>query len=506
MALILTLALQSAVPPFATDMYTPAFPRVTADLATSASLVGVTLTTFFVGMGLGQLLGGPLSDQRGRRMPLILGGLVCTLGAVGCALAPSVWFLIVFRIVQGFGGGVAAVVARAVLVDVAHGDVLARVMSIMMAIGGLAPMVAPVLGGAVLTLGGTWRTVFWFLVGFGLSMMITAVMFVPESLPGDRRHRGGLAQFATGLSQVLRIRSFVGYTLTASLSGFTMMAYIANSSYVLQVQKGLHPMPFALFFASTALSQILLSIVNAKIVGRFRPRTLIGFGLTLSAFAVAALTIGVFALHTPLLLTCAGFLVLMGIQAFIFGNASALAAGEAPHVAGAASAVLGVVQAAALAISAPLASSGGGVTARPMIWVMIAGVAGSLFSYLVVARPPSAGRRVESSPTGGEVPVGLQYLVVANHTLGGQELLDAISDRMSRGRARILDSRPGHAVDSSHQRLQRAQRRLPRRARPAAQRRRHCNPRPSYRRGRVQPRHRTGPSERDRCHRRWRRL
>ena len=397
-SLVLTLALQSAVPPFATDMYTPAFPRVTADLATSASLVGVTLTTFFLGMGLGQLLGGPLSDQRGRRMPIILGGLICTIGAVGCAVAPSVGMLVVFRVVNGFGGGVAAVVARAVVVDVARGDLLAKVMSILMALGGLAPMVAPVVGGAVLTAGGTWRTVFWVLVGFGVLMVLTAIVFVPESLPRERRHGGGLRQFSSGLRQVLRIRLFVGYALTAALSGFTMMAYIANSSYVLQEMKGLQPMPFALFFAGTALTQVLLSIVNARIVGRFRPRTLIGFGLTLAAVAVAALAVGVLALDTPLLLTCAGFLVLMAAQAFVFGNASALAVGQARHVAGAASAVLGVAQAVAMATAAPLASSGGGVTAEPMIWVMIAGVAGSLFAYLVLARP-SGDHTIEPSPS-----------------------------------------------------------------------------------------------------------
>jgi MFS transporter, DHA1 family, multidrug resistance protein len=388
-SLVLTLALQSAVPPFATDMYTPAFPQVTTDLATSASLVGLTLTTFFLGMALGQLLGGPLSDQRGRRMPMIVGGLICTLGAVGCALAPSIGFLVASRIVQGFGGGLAAVVARAVVVDVAKGDLLAKVMSIMMAIGGLAPMVAPVVGGVVLTFGGTWRTVFWCLVGFGLLMMITAIVLVPESLPRERRHGGGLRQFTSGLSQVLRIRLFVGYMLTAVLSGFTMMAYIANSSYVLQEQKGLRPLPFALFFASTALAQVLLSVINARIVGRFQPRTLIGFGLTISTFAVAALTVGVFALDTPLLLTCAGFLVLMAVQGLIFGNASALAADQARQVAGAASAVLGVAQAVAMAVAAPLASSGGATTAVPMIWVMIVGIVGSLFSFLVLARTRS---------------------------------------------------------------------------------------------------------------------
>ena len=396
--LIVTLALQSAVPPFATDMYTPAFPQVTADLVTSASLVGLTLTTFFLGMALGQLLGGPWSDQRGRRMPMIVGGLLCTVGAIGCVFAPSIWFLITFRVVQGFGGGLAAVVARAVVVDVAKGDVLAKVMSILMALGGLAPMVAPVLGGVVLTLGGTWRTVFWFLVGFGLLMVITAIAVRARVAAAGASSRRRSASVHLRSERGGTDRVFVGYVLTASLSGFTMMAYIANSSYVLQEQKGLQPLPFALFFASTALAQVLLSIVNAKIVGRFRPRTLIGFGLTLSAFAVAALAVGVFALGTPLLLTCAGFLVLMAVQAFIFGNASALAAGQARHVAGAASAVLGVVQAVALAVSAPLASSGGSVTAVPMIWVMIVGVAGSLFAYLVLARS-SADRTIESSPT-----------------------------------------------------------------------------------------------------------
>jgi len=322
-ALILALALQTAVPPFATDMYTPAFPRVTADLSTEASQVGLTMTTFFLGLATGQLLGGPISDQRGRRGPMVIGGLICTLGAIGCALAPSIGLLIVARIVQGFGGGLAAVVARAVVVDVAKGDLLAKVMSILMALGGLAPMVAPVLGGAILTLGGTWRTVFWFLVGFGLLMMIAAVVFVPESLPRDQRHRGGLRQFASGLGEVVKVRLFVGYTLTAALSGFTMLAYIANSSYVLQVMKGLRPMPFALFFASTALAQVLLSILNAKLVGRFRPRALIGLGLGISALAVLALSLSVWVFDTPLVLTCAGFLVLMAAQAFIFGNASA---------------------------------------------------------------------------------------------------------------------------------------------------------------------------------------
>ncbi|HET9127442.1 MAG TPA: Bcr/CflA family efflux MFS transporter [Propionibacteriaceae bacterium] len=382
--LIGTIALQTAVPPFATDMYTPAFPRVTADLSTTASLIGLTLTAFFLGFAAGQLTGGPWSDQAGRRTPLIVGGLVCMLGALGCALAPTVWVLVVARIVQGVGGGIAAAVARAVVVDVARGDLLARVMSILQALGGLAPMIAPVIGALVITVS-TWRTVFWVLTGLGATMALTAVWFIPETLAPERRHAGGLRRSASGITEVLRSRLFIGYMLTATFSGFTMMGYIANSSYVLQEMKGLAPITFSLFFASTALSQVLLSILNARLIGRVRPRTLIAAGLISSSAAVTVLTVGVLALNTPLILTCAGFLVLMASQAFVFGNAGALAALEVPHIAGAAAAVQGVAGALAMATSAPLASAGGGRTALPMIAVMLVGALIALGSFTLIS-------------------------------------------------------------------------------------------------------------------------
>lgn len=389
--LIGTIALQTAVPPFATDMYTPAFPRVTVDLATSAGLVGLTLTAFFLGFAAGQLAGGPWSDQRGRRTPLITGGVVCLAGAVGCALAPSIWWLVAARVVQGVGGGIAAAVARAVVVDVARGDRLARVMSILQALGGLAPMVAPVAGALVITVG-TWREVFWVLAGLGALMVLTAVWFVPETLPPERRHDGGLRRSLAGIGEVLRVRPFVGYALTATFSGFTMMGYIANSSYVLQEMKGMAPIPFSLFFASTALSQVLLSILNARLIGRFRPRVLIAVGLGGSAAAVTALSVGVLFWDTPLLLTCGGFLVVMAAQAFIFGNAGALAAMEVTRVAGAAAAVQGVAGALAMAVSAPLASSGGGDTAVPMVAVMVAGIIVSITSFLLLTRRRTSAR------------------------------------------------------------------------------------------------------------------
>ncbi len=378
--LIGAIALQTAIPPFATDMYTPAFPRVTSDLGTTASLIGLTLTAFFVGFAAGQLVGGPWSDQRGRRLPLVVGGLVCLAGALACALAPSIWVLLASRVVQGFGGGIATAVARAVIVDVARGDQLARVMSVLQAIGGLAPMVAPVAGALIITVA-PWRAIFWALVAFGALMVLSALRFVPETLPPERRHSGGFRRSVSGIGEVIRKRAFVAYMLTSAFSGFTMMGYIANATYVLQSMKGMAPLPYSLFFASTALTQVLLSVVNARLIGRVRPRTLITVGLVASALAVTTLALGVLLWHTPLVLTCVGFLVLMSVQAFIFGNSGALAAGSVTHVAGSAAAVQGVATASAWALAAPLASAGGGVTAVPMIIVMLVGITGSLTSF-----------------------------------------------------------------------------------------------------------------------------
>lgn len=383
--LVVALAVQNAVPPFATDMYSPAFPQVAQDLATSATAVGLTLTAFFVGMGLGQVVGGAVSDQRGRRRPLIVGGVVCSLGAVVCALAPSIAVLMIGRFMQGMGGGVSAVVGRAVVVDVARGDRLAQIMSILMAVGGLAPMIAPVAGGAVLSVA-SWRAVFWCLVVFGLLMTIMAAVFVPESLPVERRQAGGLRRFASGVGELVRHRSYLGYMLTSSFSSFAMFAYIASSSFVLQEIKGLSPMAFSLFFAATAGSQMLLSVVNARIVGRIRPRRLIGMGLSASTIGVAVVAFSVLLLDVALVPLCIGFVLLMSAQALVFGNASALSLGTVRHVAGVASALLGLVQAVANAASAPLASSGGGTTAVPMVAVMVVGVVGAWSSYMLVGR------------------------------------------------------------------------------------------------------------------------
>lgn len=401
--LVIALALQNAVPPFATDMYSPAFPQVATDLGASAAAVGLTLTVFFIGMAAGQVLGGAVSDQVGRRRPVLAGGAVCALGAVVCALAPSITVLMVGRVLQGLGGGCAAAVGRAVLVDVAHGPRLASVMSVLMAVGALAPMIAPVAGGAVLSVA-TWRAVFWCLVGFGVVMMLAAALLIPETLPAASRHGGGVARFVSGARGLATHRVFVGYMVTSAFSGFAMFAYISDSSFVLQEMHGLSPMAFSVFFAATAACQMVVSVLNARLVVHHSPRRLIGCGLTGSALGAVTVATAVLA-GLPVVVLCAGFVLVMASQGLVFANASSLALSAVPGAAGVASAFLGVAQAGANAVSAPLASSGGGTSALPMVLVMAVGVVGAWCSYLLVGRA-SQGRARRAGSSRPRLPGG----------------------------------------------------------------------------------------------------
>ena len=369
-ALLITLAVQNAVPPMATDMYSAAFPQITADLATNSTMLGFTLTTFFVGYASGQVLGGAISDQIGRRRPIIAGGIIALVGSMICVFTPNIWVLLVGRVFQGLGGGVASSVARA--------------MSLIQAIVGFAPMLAPVIGAFIIT-HATWRVVFWALAAFTLLMAALAWFVVPESLPKERRHPGGISRFFQGLVQVVRIRPFVGFMLTNAFSSFCMFGYISNATYVLQGPLGLSPMAFAWVFAFNALLSTGFALVNVRLISHFTPRTLIITGLVIAATGVVTLAISTFLLDLPLILTCVGFALIMTANAFIFGNAGARAMSEAREHAGTASSVMGVCQSIANGIAAPLATSGGD-SAVPMVLVMIVGSAGAWFAFWVIAR------------------------------------------------------------------------------------------------------------------------
>jgi DHA1 family bicyclomycin/chloramphenicol resistance-like MFS transporter len=384
-ALVATVVFLTAIAPLATDMYVPAFPRVAADLGGTATQVQLTLTTFFVGMALGQLIGGPVSDQRGRRRPLLIAVLVMTLASVACAVAPSIGVMMTARLAQGFAGGWAMVIGRAVIVDLATGAQLVRVLNVIAGVGGIAPIVGPLLGAVILQLS-HWRVSFWVVAALGVVMTVCVLAAIPETLPPNRRHGGGLRAFVRAGRQVLRNRQYVGYLVVSGSAMGALFAYVATSAFVLQSMNGMSPIAYSIDFAANAGGMTVAALIAARLAGRVATRTVILVGQIAALASGVAMLVGAIWFDTPLLVVIISFFALMSAQGLIGGNAGALASAEVPDHPGTGSALLGFVQWVAAGTIAPIAGLGGEHTAVPMAVLMIAGAAVSMVGLLVLAR------------------------------------------------------------------------------------------------------------------------
>ena len=384
--LVATVVFLTAIAPLATDMYVPAFPRVAADLSATATQVQLTLTTFFVGMALGQLIGGPISDQRGRRRLLIASVAVMTVASAACALAPTIAIMMVARFVQGFAGGWAMVIGRAVIVDLATGARLVRVLNVIAAVGGIAPIVGPLIGAVILQLS-DWRVSFWTVAALGAVMIVAVLVAVPETLPRERRHGGGLRTFTVAGRQVLRNRSYVGYLVVSGSAMGALFAYVATSAFVLQSMNGLSPIAYSIDFAANAAGMTVAALVAARLAGRVATRKVILVGQIAALAAGVGMLIGALWFDTPLIVALVCFFVLMTAQGLIGPNGGALASAEVPEHPGTGSALLGFVQWVAAGTIAPIAGLGGEDTAVPMALLMIVGAAVSMIGLLVLARP-----------------------------------------------------------------------------------------------------------------------
>ncbi|GAA3247776.1 multidrug effflux MFS transporter [Pseudonocardia petroleophila] len=374
---ITVLALLTSIAPLATDMYLPALPRVVDDLGTTASGVQLTLTAFLVGLALGQLVIGPLSDARGRRPLLLIGASVCALAGLGAAFAPTVGVLVGARFVQGFAGAAGIVLARAVIVDRTSGRRTAQLFTLMMAINGVAPVVAPLVGSGLVDPIG-WRGIFVVLAGLAVLMVVGVLVAVPESLPVERRRTGGLRRTAADIASVLRRGPYVAWTLVLALSFSTMFAYISGSSFVLQDVLGLSTVGYAAAFASNAAGLVLVSVLGARWDVDPRRKATIGVAILVTA---AAALLAVTAAGAPVWPVLVLLFLAVSSLGLIMGNATALATGHARDVAGTASALLGAGQFGLGAAVSPLVGS----SASAMAAVML-GASGLAVIALVTAR------------------------------------------------------------------------------------------------------------------------
>ncbi|QFG20547.1 multidrug effflux MFS transporter [Actinomadura sp. WMMB 499] len=363
--LVAVLGALTAIAPLSTDLYLPALPEVADDLSTGASLAQLTLTGCLIGLALGQAVAGPLSDALGRRRPLLAGMVVYAVASLLCAVAPTVETLVGARFVQGAAGAAGIVIARAIVRDLYQGVAAARFFSMLMLVTGLAPILAPVIGGQLLRVV-PWPGLFAALAAVGVLLFFAALLGLRETLPAGERQAGGVRATLGTFGSLLHDRSFVGYVLTIGLSFAAMFVYISGSPFVLQDVYGLSAQEFSTAFGVNAVGIMIAGQVGGRLAGRVPLTRLLAAGLAIVLAGGALLLVAVLAgLGLPAALP-GMFLVASG-QGLVLPNTTALALSDrAPRTAGSASALLGVGQFTLGGAAGPLAGIGGEDTAVPM--------------------------------------------------------------------------------------------------------------------------------------------
>ena len=362
----LILGLVSAIGPFAIDMYLPALPTIGHSLQASPGAVQASLTAFFVALGVCQLFYGPLSDIVGRKTPIYFGLAVFGLGSIGCALAPNIHLLIVFRVVEAVGACAGSVVPRAIVRDLHTGADATRLMSLLILVFSVSPILAPLVGSFVIALAG-WRAVFWVVTGAAaLGVVLTATQ-LSETRPAAARAQSSWSGALQGYRLLLKDRRFMGLVIAGAFGISSFFIYLANSSFVLIGHYGLSPAAYSLFFALNAAAFIGAAQLNGWLTGRYGLSAVIRMAVTGFALAMLALAIAMSLGNDRLDVMAALLFVAYGFLGMVVPTASVLALEQHGAIAGTASALMGAVQmivgASVMAIAGAFANG----TAGPMV-------------------------------------------------------------------------------------------------------------------------------------------
>lgn len=348
--LVLLGALTGAAP-LVTDFYLPALPDLARSLGTTEVAAQLTVSVSIVGLALGQLVAGPLSDRIGRITPLRVGVLLLTITSFLCAVADDIGTLLVLRLTQGLAGAATLVVARAVVRDVYDGVRAARIFSELILVMGLAPVVGPVAGGQLLRVT-DWRGIFVVLGVLSALLLVATVLMLEETW--TPRAAGS----ATGFGLLLGDRGFRGFLLLSGCLGVVLFSYISMSSFVLREDYGVGPSAYSWIFGANAIGMIVGGQVNARLVDRHGPARMLRIGLSLLAGAATCLAVAL-AASAPLPVMLVPLWVVLCGLGLSFGNATALALMPHGNVAGSASALIGTSQFLCGATVPPLLSIGG---------------------------------------------------------------------------------------------------------------------------------------------------
>lgn len=376
----------SLLGPFTIDTYLPAFPTIVEEFHTSASLVQVSLTTCLLGLGLGQLIIGPMSDVQGRRKPLLIFLGLYLLSSLVCAIAPNISMLIVARFIQGFAAAGGLVISRAVVRDLYSGRELTKFFATLMLIGNLGPIVAPIIGGAILSFA-NWKVVFLVLTIVGAILTVVVSFKLEETLPTEKRVPSNIKQVVMNFGSLLKDREFAGYAFTQGFTTAGIFAYVSGISFVYQNIYGVSPQVFSLLFGINGIGLI----IGTQLVGRlsrFSEKTFLKSGLALSMSASILLVIAIL-LHAPLLAVAIPIFLFVTSISIIGTSSFSLAMETKGHMAGSASALLGLLPFLLGSLTAPLVGIGGEHTALPMGVIIFASSLLAFLSYFVLVRKAS---------------------------------------------------------------------------------------------------------------------
>lgn len=277
--ILIIIGIVSAFGPFVTDFYLPALPVLSGYFATTASLVQLSLTFSMIGLAIGQLIIGPLSDKYGRRRPLLISLCLFCVSTLGCLYAPDIYWFVFFRLIQGLGGSGGVVISKSIAIDLYQGRELTRFFSMLSSVQGLAPICAPVLGGILLEVT-DWKGIFWVLLSIGIFLLV-ALSFFRESLDVSKRTKGNVLSTFKHYMPVLRNRPFIRLVLVQAFAMGVMFTYIAASPFIFQHHFGLSPLHYSLCFGINALGIMFGSLLVARFedAGKALRRGTEGFGL-----------------------------------------------------------------------------------------------------------------------------------------------------------------------------------------------------------------------------------
>ena len=377
----LLLGFLSAIGPVSTDMYLPAFPAIEISLGLKMGSAQMTLATWFLGLAIGQITQGSLSDRFGRRGPLIVGTAIYTIGNIGCALAPDLFTLSAMRLISAIGGSASMVIPRAIVRDLSEGHAAARMMSRLILVSGVAPILAPSLGGLLLQIA-SWRFIFWVSAIYGTISCILVAVLLPDTLAVESRVRQNLTQMFARYGQIITERSFLTHTLMGGSGMFAMFAYIGGSPSVFIEGMHLEPTVYAVMFSSCAFFFIFCSQLNPMLLMRLGADRML-HGAARMFLASTVVLAGV-AFLTPLLqggtqwwMLLPPVMVMMGCQGFNMPNTTVGALQRHAAHAGTASAVMGMMTFCLAATSGLLVGQLSDGSARAMAALALIGAIGA---------------------------------------------------------------------------------------------------------------------------------